>query len=200
MLSFTRKLHSFGPRCRDLSKYVDATKNVPRLKGTPNIYNHKASAANYKGVLKAKIPAGLYYYPAQSSATGSINSETIPKAFLPKDDPRRQFVNELRHESAEQSKLAPVLHNKIEKSYHLKPQQIEEIVMLRKEDPVKYTRKALAKKYNVSPLFISLVSSASQERKSEMQNRLNLIKESWHIGRTLAREDRKKRKSLWYRA
>ncbi|SCW02206.1 LAFE_0F01310g1_1 [Lachancea fermentati] len=200
MISFTRKISISALRYKDLSKIVNVNGKITELKGTPNLYNPKSSASNYRGVLRAKIDPGTYYYPSQSSSTGSINSETFPSAFLPKDDPRKQILTDLRANDKVQSQLAPELHNKGEKTYHLEPKDITEIIALRKQDPEKYTRKVLAKKYGVSPLFISLVSSASEERKNEMSRRLNEIQQRWHAKRKVAREDRKKRKELWYRA
>ena len=82
----------------------------------------------------------------------------------------------------------------------MKPEQVAEIVKLRQGDPEKYSRKKLAQMYNVSPLFISLVSSVPQKRKDEMDKRLSNIKSHWNSRRTIARDDRQKRKSLWYRA
>ncbi|AET39120.1 mitochondrial 54S ribosomal protein mL58 Ecym_4038 [Eremothecium cymbalariae DBVPG len=191
---------SCSPAAKDLSKAIEKSGSIHHLHGTPTIYNKTSSASNYKGYMKAKIPPGTYFTPAPSSSTGSNNSETIPKSFLPKNDIRRQFVDRLRSKDASISKNAPPLQVKGEKSYHLSPQEIREIIRLRNEDPDKYTRKVLAKKFNVSPLFISIVSDAPAERKAEMDKRLASIKLKWHPGRKVAREDRKKRKELWYRA
>lgn len=185
---------------KDLSKIIDKSGKIPKIVGPATIYNPKSSASNYKGYLKAKLPAGLYCDPAPSSIHGSIHSETIPKSFLPANDPRREIVDELTAKDAEISKVAPVLHNKGEKTYHLKPEDIEEIKRLRLEDPVKNSRKALAKRFKCSPLFISLVSEPPKERKEEMEQVLEMIKSQWHPLRAAARADRKKRKALWYRA
>ncbi|QEU58568.1 Mrpl20 [Kluyveromyces lactis] len=185
---------------KDLSKIIDKSGKIPKIVGPATIYNPKSSASNYKGYLKAKIPAGLYYDPAPSSIHGSTNSETIPKSFLPATDPRHNIIDDLTQGNAEISRVAPVLHEKGEKTYHLKPEDIAEIRRLRLEDPVKNSRKALAKKYNCSPLFISIVSEPPKERKTEMNEVLETIKSQWHPKRALARAERKKRKELWYRA
>ena len=203
-----RGLHSCRRVSKDITKYIkQSTKegDPPKLEGSPTIYNERTSAANYKGFLKAKIPAGLYYNPAQSSTMNSINSETIPVSFMPKDDPRRPFAAKLHATDKLESQTAPpVLCSKSTlnpsgKSYHLKPEQIKEIQRLRAENPEVYTRKALAAKYNVSPLFISMVSDVPKERKLEMDRRLETIKTNWHPKRAAAREDRRKRKEMWYR-
>lgn len=176
------------------------TDGLKTLNDAPTIYNKVRSASNSKGYMKTKLIPGLYFTPSPTSATGSINSETIPKSFLPLTDPRRELVNKLREGDAKVSKVAPLLHFKGEKTYHLTPENVQDIIKLRRKDPNKYTRKTLAKMYKVSPLFISLVSSASPERKAEMDRRLAAIKKTWHPGRIKAREDRKKRKEGWYKA
>lgn len=206
MQSFTRKFHFSDCKLRDLSKFVDKSKKIPQLRSSPTIYNTKSSASNDRGYMRAKIPAGLYFNPAQSSATGSINSETFPVSFLPKDDSRREFIEKLRANDKLQGDMAPtVLTSKSTmstsgKQYHLRPQEIEQIRRLREENPEKHTRKKLARQFNVSPLFISIVTNAPNERIKEMDLRLAHIKSKWHEKRVTAREDRKKRKELWYRA
>lgn len=206
MQSFTRKFHFSGCRFKDFSKFVDKSKKIPELRSSPTIYNTKSSASNYRGYMRAEIPAGLYFNPAQSSATGSINSETYPASFLAKDDCRRDLIEKLRANDKLQGDMAPtVLTSKSTmsssgKKYHLNPQEIEQIRSLREENPEKYTRKGLARQFNVSPLFISIVTNAPNERIKEMDTRLAHIKSKWHEKRAAAREDRKKRKELWYRA
>lgn len=199
-MSSIRQLHVSELLRQDVQNTSKNVKKISQLKSVPNLYNSKSSASNYKGALRAKIQPGVYLQTSQASSTGSINSETIPKAFLPKDDPRRRFVQMLRPRENLQSTWAPALHQKKEKSYHLTPEQVAEIQRLRSGNPEKYTRKVLAQQFGVSPLFISLVSSAPESRVAEMAERLEHIKQSWHPKRVLAREDRKKRKELWYRA
>ena len=203
MLAFTRGIHVNSVIRKEVVEKA-ATQGLKELKGAQTIYNPRTSASNYKGYLKNKTPAGMYYNPAQSATTGSINSETIPLSFLAKDDPRRSLVKQLRVNDAVESKYGPaVLTSKSTqkgKTYHLQPEQIQEIIKLRKEDPVMNTRKKLATQFGVSPLFISLVSSASKQRIEEMNGRLDTIKSKWHKQREVARNDRKKRKQLWYTA
>lgn len=200
MSSMIRKFHSTAFGLKDVARFIEKSGNVPKMNGSATIYNPKSSASNYKGYMRAKIPTGLYYNPAPSTVHGSINSETIPKSFMSQNDPRRRIVDELASSDKEVSKVAPSLHNKGEKTYHLTPKEIEEIKALRSSDPVKYSRSALAKKYNCSRLFISIVSESPKARKEQMMNTLETIKGSWHPKRALAREERKKRKQLWYRA
>lgn len=191
---------------KGVSKFIDNTKKIPELHGSPTIYNTKSSASNYKGYMKAKIPAGVYFNASQASSTGSINIETFPVSFLPKGDVRKEFLRDLNSKDKLKGEHAPAVltskstMNAAGKQYHLGPGDIEKIRKLRSESPEKYTRKVLAKQFNVSPLFISLVSEASKERKEEMSSRLQHIKDNWHEKRGIAREDRSKRKQFWYRA
>ncbi|AGO12696.1 AaceriADR223Cp [[Ashbya] aceris (nom. inval.)] len=202
MVSFARCLSTSSRwlTARNAGKLIDNSQPIPHLKSTPSIYNSTSSASNYKGYLRAKIPSGLYYAPTPASTTGSVSSEDIPASFMAKDDARRELAERMHARDAQVSKLAPPLHVKGEKTYHLSPEQVAEIVRLRTLDPYKYTRKALAKQFNVSPLFVSIVADCPPERKADMDARLAAIKAKWHPKRRLAREDRKKRKELWYRA
>lgn len=208
---FGRRSFSTGTVClKGIGKYVvrNSTKPMKELRGSPTIYNSTNSASNSKGYLKAGrlVEPGLYLNRAQSSSMGSTNIETLPLAFIPKDDRRRSYIKHLKYQEkdAQLSKLAPpvlVSKSTVEgKKYDLEPEAIAEIQRLRSEDPVKNSRKALARKYNVSPLFISIVSDAPEAHKKEMNSRLATIKSQWHPKRAIAREDRKKRQELWYRA
>ncbi|EJS42845.1 mrpl20p [Saccharomyces arboricola H-6] len=166
-----------------------------------SIYNKTKSASNYKGYLKHKDAPGMHYQPSEAIATGSINSETIPRSFMPATDPRR--VYEMPAQGAEAKQCPNVLVSKSTvnaKTYHLGPQEIEEIERLRHENPQKYTRKFLAAKFGVSPLFVSLVSKPSDKQVQVMEGRLQEIQSRWKDKRRVAREDRKRRKLLWYQA
>ncbi|CAR25945.1 ZYRO0A11792p [Zygosaccharomyces rouxii] len=204
MQCFVRRIHNSSFQLKNLSKIINNSKKTPELKGASTIYNAKSSASNYKGYMRAKVPAGLYFNRAPSSPTGSINSETIPSSFLPSNDPRKQLVQEIASKDVlSKPDAPPVLPSRSSlqgKSYHLNPEQIEQIRRLRLEDPAKNTRKSLASQYNVSPLFISMVSEPPKEWKQEMDSRLTTIKSKWHVKRVTAREDRKRRKELWYRS
>lgn len=178
------------------------TEELPQMHGQPSIYNKKRSMSNVDGYRKAKVAPGLYIQPAQASPTGSIHSETIPLSFLPPGDPRRIKVLPHLDKVQQESTLGPPVltgQYKEEKSYHLTPEEVQEIIKLRQLDPEKYTRAVLAKKFGVSRLFVSLVSSASEERLQEMNSRLNIIQARWRKGRKEARMERVKRHQTWYR-
>ncbi|CAI4034838.1 hypothetical protein SMKI_11G2900 [Saccharomyces mikatae IFO 1815] len=166
-----------------------------------SVYNKTKSASNYKGYFKHKDAPGMYYQPSESIGTGSINSETIPRSFMAASDPRRGF--DVPVQGAKPQHCPNVLVSKSTvngKTYHLGPQEIEEIQRLRYENPQKYTRKFLAAKYGISPLFVSLISKPSDQQVQNMESRLTDIQSSWKEKRRVAREDRKRRKLLWYQA
>ncbi|CAI4046779.1 hypothetical protein SUVZ_11G2940 [Saccharomyces uvarum] len=166
-----------------------------------SIYNKTKSASNYKGYLKHKDAPGMHYQPSESIATGSINSETVPRSFMPTNDPRREFEMPARVAPAKQCPNVLVSKSTVNgKTYHLGPQEVEEIQRLRQENPLKYTRKVLAAKFGVSPLFVSLISKPNGQRAQEMDRRLQEIQSRWKDKRCVAREDRKRRKLLWYQA
>ncbi|KAH7588764.1 Mitochondrial ribosomal protein subunit L20 [Nakaseomyces glabratus] len=205
-----RGFHSGSAMMKGVDKFVvrNSTKPMKELRGSPTIYNSTNSSSNSKGYLKAQrlLEPGLYLNRAQSSPMGSTNIETIPLGFIPKDDPRREYIRHLKYQEKDKqlSKLAPpvlVSKSTVEgKKYHLQPEDISEIKRLRLEDPVKNNRKALAEKFGVSPLFISIVSEPPKSHKEEMKSRLETIKSKWHAKRAIARSDRQKRQELWYRA
>lgn len=201
-----RGLQTNSILCKNATEAA-APKELPKINGQPTIYHKKRSMSNVDGYRKAKVDPGFYLQKAQSSPTGAIHSETIPLSFLPKDDPRRQFVvPHLRngnkvlgdHRSPEVLTGKNALLNHV-KSYHLTPEKVNEIIRLRNSDPNKYTRSVLAKQFSVSRLFISLVASAPKERLQEMNQRLNIIQSRWGKARKQARLERAKRHQTWYR-
>lgn len=89
-----------------------------------------------------------------------------------------------------------------EKKYHLGPAQIEEIRTLRQSDPWKWTRKALAEKFECSQFFVGmvgeLVSPAGVEKKASEEQKLEELRARWGRRKKIAREDRGRRRELWY--
>lgn len=84
-----------------------------------------------------------------------------------------------------------------EKSYHLTPDDFEEIRRLRNSNPNVWTRPKLAEKFKTSPFFIGMVCQASEERKTEMEGRLATIKSRWGKRKVGARIERKRRRAGW---
>ena len=86
-----------------------------------------------------------------------------------------------------------------EKKYHLTPADIEEIRTLRTEDPWKWTRKALAEKFECSQFFVGMVGEAPAKKKAFEEKKLEEVKERWGRRKRLAREDRGRRREMWGR-
>lgn len=86
-----------------------------------------------------------------------------------------------------------------EKKYHLKEEDIAEIRRLRTEDPYKWTRGTLAKKFDCSRFFVGMVCVASEEKKEQERQKLESVKERWGQRRRDARTDRTRRRELWAR-
>lgn len=150
---------------------------------------HPTRSANHANI---KLPSGVVHNPPAAAPT----PYQTPSAFLPADDVRRTAVwNTQSHDVANM----PALSENTEKQYHLTEAEIAEIQKLRLEDPAKWTRKALAKKFNCSPLFVSMVSKPDAARDAEMQQRLDIIKGNWTEHRKEARRDRSRRREYWLR-
>ena len=141
---------------------------------------------------KIQLPEGVVYNPPSSAPT----PYQTPSAFLPAKDARRNAPwNQQNHDIGSM----PPLATPTEKTYNLTKAEISEIQNLRLEDPEKWTRKALAKKFNCSPFFISMVSKPASERQVEMDRRLGIIQSGWTDHRANARKDRARRRNLWLR-
>ncbi|KAI4186541.1 MAG: hypothetical protein L6R41_003415 [Letrouitia leprolyta] len=126
-----------------------------------------------------------------------------PSAFLPPNDPRRSLLTQA-HDHANpyaqpKQPLPPPVKKSVEKRYHLKEEEIEEIRRLRQEDPDTWTRNKLARKFNCSDFFIAMVCEASPSRKAQQQKAIDEIRARWGNRRRHAREDRQKRRVLWGR-
>lgn len=77
---------------------------------------------------------------------------------------------------------------------------MEELRALRKEDPVKWSVKQLARKFDCSTLFVSYVTAGLSKEQQERQKMVTqVIQSRWGRKRRVAREDRTLRKERWYR-
>ncbi len=70
---------------------------------------------------------------------------------------------------------------------------------LRMEDPVQWSVHALARKYNCSPIFVTIAVQSSKEHRRAMRGKLAEVKDRWGPIRTKARDDRRKRRDMLYR-
>ena len=132
-----------------------------------------------------------------------------PPAFLPPNDPRR-IVLSSSYKAAnpyhdESRKLPPEVrkNRQQEKRYHLGPAEIEQMRRLRQKDPWQWTRKALAERFQCSQFFAGMVGEhATKEglrKKNFEEERIKDIRDRWGKRKTIAREDRARRKELWYK-
>ena len=134
----------------------------------------------------------IIYNPPSAAPTPLIT----PTLFLPKDDPRRALfaaVNEVKTDAP----LPPPIRTPYEKTYHLTPTDMKQIRNLRKQDPVRWNRTALAKEFNCSSLFIGMVCQATDSRLATMAAVAAKQKARWGPKRAIAREDRQRRRAGW---
>ncbi|KAA8904293.1 hypothetical protein TRICI_005519 [Trichomonascus ciferrii] len=163
-----------------------ARKEIPTR--FPTQFNPVRSASNPR----IQLPKGLVYNPAPAAPT----PYDTPAAFLPENDKRQIRKDAQPYDDV---KYMPPLTPRQRKQYNLTEEDMIEIQRLRKEDPEKWTRKALAEKFNCSEFFISIASTPHPDRQKEMDRRLDVIKSLWNESRYRARRDRERRKQLWLR-
>ncbi|KAI9849885.1 MAG: hypothetical protein M1837_000099 [Sclerophora amabilis] len=119
-----------------------------------------------------------------------------PFTFLPKEDRRREFF------SGQPSKPSPLpkpVRRPYEKRYHLGQPEIDEIRRLRLKEPHTYTVQTLAKKFDCSSLFVSIICQEPDEHRERSEAELEATKSGWGRKRRTAREDRAKRRETWGR-
>ncbi|KAF5116166.1 hypothetical protein DV454_001799 [Geotrichum candidum] len=149
---------------------------------------HPTRSANKTRIL---LPEGVVYNPPAAVPT----PHQTPAAFLPNSDPRKTAPwNSKQHDISNMPQLSD---NK--KQYNLTEAEVKEIQRLRIEDPEKWTRKALAAKFNCSPFFISIASNTTVERQQQMNETLEIIKSRWTEHRKKIRADRVRRREVWAR-
>ncbi|TKY84927.1 hypothetical protein EX895_006007 [Sporisorium graminicola] len=77
------------------------------------------------------------------------------------------------------------------------PDQIASIQRLRAQDPITYTKTKLAKQFNCSPLFVSIVAPLPKEVRKVKKQQDELKKSSWGLNKRVARAEREERRLLW---
>lgn len=71
---------------------------------------------------------------------------------------------------------------------------------LRTEDPIEWSAKKLAKKFDTSSLFVGFVTEGIAKEKKEQQKQVTeVVRSRWGVKRRTAREDRALRKERWAR-
>jgi Mitochondrial ribosomal protein subunit L20 len=146
----------------------------------------------------------IIYNPPPSAP----NVYHTPTIFLPKNDRRRQLHGAAQplgpqlsaSSSAIPSQLPPPVRQPYEKRYHLTKEDMEEMRRLRREDPIEWSAKKLARKFDCSSLFVGFVTEGIAKEKREQQKRVTeVVKSRWGVKRRTAREDRALRKERWGR-
>ncbi|KAI0881731.1 mitochondrial ribosomal protein subunit L20-domain-containing protein [Annulohypoxylon maeteangense] len=132
-----------------------------------------------------------------------------PFKFLPRSDPRRRAnLTQLFRSSADVPNASPTTASgtntadlppqlpEPERKYNVTKEQVAEMRALRSRDPERWSVLKLAERYDCRPLFVMMCCRASAEHKDRERERLEAVKARWGPMKTLAREDRKKRKVL----
>jgi len=132
-----------------------------------------------------------------------------PAIFLPKDDLRKSLqtpgtksllAGTPAFTPSGKERLAPPVRKPYEKKYHLTTADFEEMRRLRGEDPLAWSVKKLAKKFDCSGILVSLATEGLARKKQEMQKAVTeAVKSRWGAKRMVAREDRQLRREQWYR-
>ncbi|GBC02611.1 hypothetical protein RclHR1_04700013 [Rhizophagus clarus] len=109
------------------------------------------------------------------------------------------FISRVPLNSQNQSfdELPPPLKPIKKKSYHLTQEQINEIKQLREQDPIKWTRKNLAEKFECSQFYIGIVAPVTEERRIELEEEYNQKINEMGWKKRFVRNERVRRRELW---
>lgn len=140
----------------------------------------------------ATSPEKLSDYIVFNPPSSSPSPYQTPPAFLPPHDPRRALLAQSHYHANPYinpaNKLPPLARRvQKEKKHHLKPEDMEEIRRLRREDPIKWTRKTLSEKFECSQFFVGLIAEATPEKKQLERDGLETVKRTWGKKRKAAR-------------
>lgn len=128
-------------------------------------------------------------YDPPAAPPSPLNTPTI---FIPQE---RQS-DETSTETVASGPLPPPLKRIKEKKYHLSEEDVEEIRTLRRQDPDKWNRKSLSKKFGCSQFFIGMIAEAPEKRQKELE-KLENIKARWSKNRVETRRIREVNKRTW---
>ncbi|ESZ96520.1 hypothetical protein SBOR_3142 [Sclerotinia borealis F-4128] len=123
-----------------------------------------------------------------------------PLKFLPKDDKRRKIlsITQERINALSKHRLPPLVNPKqfrYERG-HLSEKDVAEIRRLRADQPERWTRLQLSKKFQCSSIFIGMITEAPEEKRELERQKLEAVKAKWGPTRTAARENRQRRVEL----
>jgi hypothetical protein len=74
---------------------------------------------------------------------------------------------------------------------------IQKVQQLRAKSPFENSVSVLAKQFNCSPAYIRIIAPLAPEVRAAKEKDLEMRKANWGANKTLQRELRKERKSLW---
>ena len=147
---------------------------------TPSLYNLPSTKNNSNATSKEQTsPIAKPGTALHEIARAQLPSSLLPR--VPASDP-----------------MPPALKPITEKLYHVTPEQVAEMQSLRAADPKQWTIDRLAAKYGCSTLFVRICAKNYEAGKAHAE-RLEEVKRRWGRKRTLARQDRTRRKALWGR-
>ncbi|RVX74891.1 hypothetical protein B0A52_01168 [Exophiala mesophila] len=165
----------------------------------PSFRRHQTTARRTRSRLNIKPDAS--FLPTKTEQHDHIifnpppsmpNVYHTPNIFLPKNDQRK-----IQKSSSQQ--LPPPIPKQPEKRYHLTETDLAEMRSLRSQDPLEWSVKKLAKKFNCSNLFVMFVTEKLAGQKKEQQEQVTaLVKSRWSDKKRIAREDRDLRKEKWF--
>ena len=113
-------------------------------------------------------------------------------------------MSSLSSSSRSPTNLPAALRTPYQKKYHMTEADIAEVQRLKREDPKKWTRLELARKFECSDLFIAMVCEMGKcptdpVLRQQWLARRQAEKAQWGPKRRKAREDRAARKLTWGR-
>jgi hypothetical protein len=132
-----------------------------------------------KPVKTSKLSAPIY--AEKELEDGSIFVSRVPLS------PQKRSYDE----------LPPPLKQIKQKSYHLTQEQIKEIKQLREQDPIKWSRKNLAEKFECSQFYIGIIAPVSEERSIQLKEEINQRIEEMGWKKRFVRKERARRRELW---
>lgn len=165
----------------------------------PSFRRHQTTARRTRSRLNIKPDAS--FLPTKTEQHDHIifnpppsmpNVYHTPNIFLPKNDQRK-----IQKSSSQQ--LPPPVPKQTDKRYHLTETDLAEMRSLRSQDPLEWSVKKLAKKFDCSRLFVMFVTEKLGVQKKDQQEQVTtLVKSRWSDKKRVAREDRQLRKETWY--
>lgn len=158
----------------------------------PTLHNPVRSASNPK----IQLPKGQLVYNPSPAAPSPYYT---PAVFLPKGVERVSNSTDPRNNEFPIAYMPALNPDKAckDKQYNLTEKDLIEIHQLRTSDPSKWTRKALAAKFNCSEFMIGVASKPDPSYAAHMADTLAQIKDQWGPRTLRARNDRLRRRKLW---